>query len=375
MRYQWDLYELRNKLQILAADYQIAENDQKKKEVLNFISMYEELLQSVIRKKNEKKDLLDDSIEYQDFHDFTHEQISSYKANDPTTLNLILQSYLPFKENYRTNCPLPDINISITNDEVITVAKDFFQKYVPTPIKKKLDSIFTEPNLLQISYSTMEETAAGLTVLDSYFQKKYIFVARKNRLLDLTILPHECFHYLIIDFGDDRAEDYNTYYLREVEGSFADILFGDYFYQQGLEFHNYFNQYLLQHFEMQISDLVISNAFIDFLTDKGRFRMNKFNKTLEVYDIVPFQDREEIMNYMTTPMDINMKYALGYLVAIDLFYIYQKDPEFSFYLLKNIHYMKEENDIIGILRRNHITFMDDGYENLKKYVKKIERQN
>lgn len=375
MRYQWNLQEIRDKLQILAADYQIAENKVKKEEILKFISMYEEILQLAVKKKNTKNALLDDSLEYYNFQDFITEQISSYQANDSSVLYLVLQSYLPFKEYYKETCSLPNIPVPITNKEIVNIIIDFFNKYIPDSITKKINSIIQDPNILHISYSTADATAAGFTMIDSYFQKKYVYVSRKNNLLDIGILPHEAFHYLITNFDDDRAEDYNTYYLREVEGRFADILFGDYFYNHAIEFRNYFNQFQLQIYENEICDLVIANAFMDSLTKKGHFRINKFNKALDVYEIMPFKSESEIMNYMTMPMDISLKYALSFLVAVDLFYIYQKDPEFSFYLLKNIHFMKEENDVIGLLRRNHITFMDDGYENLKKYVKKIERQN
>lgn len=103
--------------------------------------------------------------------------------------------------------------------------------------------------------------------------------------------------------------------------------------------------------------------------------MHKFNKSLEYWGLVPFVDKEEILDYLVDPLDINIKYILGYLIGIDLYYIYEKDPEFAFYLLKNTRYMKCEDDVIGLLRRNHITFMDDEFENLKKYIKKIERQS
>ena len=103
--------------------------------------------------------------------------------------------------------------------------------------------------------------------------------------------------------------------------------------------------------------------------------MNKLNKQLNYFQIDTINEEADIIDYLTTPLDVNIKYALSYLVAIDLYYIYLKDPEFAFYLLKNIRFIKQENDLFSLFRRNHITFMDDNYLNFKKYVKKIERQN
>lgn len=373
MRYQWDLSELNMKLEILKQCYQEEENEKLKEVIASFMSSYQEMLSLAVKKKNEKHSLLDDSIEFHNFHEFLMEYIQAYQDNDSTILNAILQSYLPFKKEYQSNTPLKEVKICSTNEEVIYITRDFIKKYIPTSFHQSFDFLFhssQKENRLQLSYSPGIATYGGITYIDPFFKEKYIYVARKNNLLDLGITPHEALHYLITDFDDYKTENYNTYYLLEVEGSFANILFGDYFYNHSIEFKNYFNLYQLQTYESQICDLVIGNALLDSLTEKGRFRMNKFNKQLEVYDIIPFINKKEVMEYMTIPMDINMKYSLGFLTAIDLFYIYQKDPEFSFYLLKNIHFIKEENDVIGLLRRNHITFMDDGYENLKKHVKK-----
>lgn len=380
MRYQWDLQDIKNKLKILTEQYRLERNQAKKDELLEFISFYQDILSLSIKKKDEKNNLLDVSIEYTNFNDFIQSQILDYKSNSIDCLNLVLQSYLPFRKLYQTSFSLRDIPIVASNDKVVEITRDFMRKYIPKPLLKNWDFLFplencTTSNVLQICYSRVQSSYGGITMIDPRFKQKYIYIARKNNLLDLGILPHESLHYLILDVDDCTIENYNTWYLQEVEGSFADILFGDYFYHNSIEFRNYFNQYRLQMHDSEISDLVINNAFIDSLTEKGRFRMNKLNKALEIYEIMPFQSKEELMDYMTVPMDINMKYSLGFLVAIDLFYIYQKDPEFSFYLLKNIRFLKEENNIAKLLRQNHITFMDDGYENLKKYVKKIERQN
>lgn len=65
-------------------------------------------------------------------------------------------------------------------------------------------------------------------------------------------------------------------------------------------------------------------------------------------------------------------YNLSDLIAIDLFYIYKKDPEFALYLLSNIRSYRTDDNILSILRRNNLTFMDDNLSNFKKYIKKYE---
>lgn len=65
-------------------------------------------------------------------------------------------------------------------------------------------------------------------------------------------------------------------------------------------------------------------------------------------------------------------YNLSNLIAIDLFYIYKKDPEFALYLLSNIRSYRTDDNILSILRRNNLTFMDDNLSNFKKYIKKYK---
>jgi len=62
------------------------------------------------------------------------------------------------------------------------------------------------------------------------------------------------------------------------------------------------------------------------------------------------------------------KYTLSYLTSLDLEKIYESDPEYAFYLMKKIRNNKTEN-IFGNLKENGITFMSDGYQNLKRKVK------
>lgn len=195
-----------------------------------------------------------------------------------------------------------------------------------------------------------------------------------NHLMDIIKLPHELFHYVFCDCDVFTSCNYSTYYLSEIEGSFANILFGDYYYKQATVNPNFFNLNFLKLYNDHIEAIVTNNALLDSISN-NKIRMNKLNKYLNYFDLSTFQNPTEIVDYLSTPLEILIKYAFGYLIAIDLYTMYQNDPEFSFYLLKNLKFIKRENDIIHLLRNNHITFMDNGYENLKKYTKKIERQN
>lgn len=373
-KYKWDLYELKNNIEVLQKLYENETNKDNKSVILEYIEMYQYMLMLVSKSKVGNK-ILNDDLEYEDIDSLIDEQIFSYQNNDLNIVNMVLQSYLPFKDVYFTNYSLNNIPLIATNQDLVDVTNDFFKKMLPNSLIKEFQEGIKNNHSIQFSYTKKNDNYSGVTLFDSVLKKKYIYISRTNMLVDLVVLPHEAFHYFLNDYDVYIMTKYNMYYTTEIEGGFANILFGDYFYNYSSENKNYFNQYFLEVFHDGISQLVVKNSFLDAIKDNQKLRMNKFNKTLSIFDLMPFTDTQEILEYFTDPLEINIKYTLGYLAAIDLYYIYQKDPELAFYLLKNIKFIKQEHDVINALRRNHITFMDDGYENLKKYVKKIERQS
>lgn len=372
MKYQWNLYDLINNINILTDYYENTDDIESKQLTMEYIEMYRSMISLIIKKQNGTNNLLNDSIEYNNMDNLIQEQILSYQENDIDTLNTVLQSYLPFREVYAPNYILNEIPIIATNEDLITITKDFYRKMVPNHIYLDFEKALENKNNIHFSYAKTNDNYAGLTVIDPLLRKKYIYISRVNQLLDLVNLPHESFHYLFNDFDAYLSTAYNMYYTTEIEGSFANILFGDYFYQNAVEHKNYFHEYFLEVYHSGISELVVRNTFLKSLRNNKQLNMKKLNKHLEYWGLEPFTCKEELLDFITDPLEINIKYTLGYLVAIDLYYIYLEDPEFAFYLLKNLKFIKCENDIHGLFRRNHITFMDDGYSNFKRYIKKIE---
>jgi len=374
-KYKWDLYRIRNNIEILQNLYNNETDAEKQIIISEFIEMYKNMISLISKNKSSNNELLNDCLSYDSMIDLIEEQINSYQINDINIINMILKSYLPFREVYNGDYILKNPTIISTNEDLVNVANDFFIKMTPNNISKKfIELIENNSNSINFSYTKRNDNYAGITLFDSILNKKYIYISKTNKLIDLVTLPHEAFHYLFNDNNVYLVNDYNTYYTTEIEGGFANILFGDYFYNNSIENKNFFNQYFLEVYHSGISEIVIKNSFLDSIKNNKKIRMNKFNKTLDVFELIPFTDEIELVEYMDNPLEINLKYSLGYLVAIDLYYIYKKDPELAFYLLKNLKFIKQENNITSMLRRNHITFMDDGYENLKKYIKKIERQ-
>lgn len=372
-KYQWNIYELRKNINILTNLYELELDENKKSIILLHINIYKDMINSIFKRNINITNFLEEPNEYDNIEDLINELIDSYLDSDHNIINSILQSYDPLRSLHNPQVE-ETIPISATNDMLISINLDFIETMVPTSIKKDFITTINKAPI-QITYNKNNSSYSGVTIYDEILRNKYIYLERHNDLMDITVLPHESFHYYFNDFNIAEASISNIIHTSEIEGNFANILFGDYFYKKAEEDKNIINMNFLNIYDDCVTELIFNTSLLDSLNKDKKIRMNKLNKQLNYFQIDTINEEADIIDYLTTPLDVNIKYALSYLVAIDLYYIYLKDPEFAFYLLKNIRFIKQENDLFSLFRRNHITFMDDNYLNFKKYVKKIERQN
>ena len=75
-------------------------------------------------------------------------------------------------------------------------------------------------------------------------------------------------------------------------------------------------------------------------------------------------------DYLAESQDYYVKYALSTLCAIDLFYLYDEDRNHTINTIKKIRNTRGIDDIIPLLKENNVSFMDDDYKNLKKFLEK-----
>lgn len=378
MKYKWNVEEIRKnitKLMLMKEQETSLDNIQNINSVLN---IYMEMLSNYDTRIKEQDILYNLNYNIPDLDTALEVLLYYYKKSNSQIINILIESYKPFFEIFYQQ---PDkvglINpvLISTNDELKGITENFFIEMTPPEIAEKAMKFLNKKGSIHINYSKQDSDYDAITILDCILNKKYIYLARKNRLTELRALPHEMFHYLFSDFNDYLSQQSNMYFVNETEGSFANILFGDYFYQTNNQCRNFFNQLNLLVYESGVTDLIVRDAVVTTLRDNNKIRLNKVNKTINNFNLASFSNENEILEYIDSSHESLIKYALSFLIAIDLYYIYLEDKELAFYLLKNIRYIKNEDDIFKVLRNNHITFMDDGYENLKKYTKKIERQN
>ena len=370
MRYNWDLKELEANRIILEKIYKNIDNDTLKEKLSNVINMYVNMIR--IAKKNIKgmqefdrnyKDISVDII--------INDLLTTYNKNTIMYWDVILNSYFPIR-NYEFNGNNVFRKIKTNNQELVDIAIDFFNEMTTPTIANKFQNILNDGNRIQINYEKGSSNYGGLTLFENLLKNKYIYIRRENELLDLVLLPHEAFHYMFMGENNDIVGNYNTMYLNEVEGMFANILFTDYADKITENGSKYFKDYFNNTYKLFVYDAVIRYAIIQSITNKRKIKFNKLNQFLETICPNPehFEKEEQFIKYLDTPQDFTMTYTLSYLTAIDLYYKYLNDRDEAFYFLECIRNYKKTNQVFNLLNNNGITFMNDNYENLKRYIKK-----
>jgi hypothetical protein len=106
--------------------------------------------------------------------------------------------------------------------------------------------------------------------------------------------------------------------------------------------------------------------------DGNSFSITKINNKLEEdgYRYTVFDSDNIRFNFLSFTRDLN--YSFSYLVALDLFYDYKNGSCNSLWKLRKI--AKLNNNVLGAFNSLGITFIKDGYKNLKDYQKMITRE-
>lgn len=362
MRYNWDVNEIRNNINTLKRMIGKTPSDEL---ILDHISQYYAMLDCVVKHWHEELDTKEMSIQ---------ELIKIFLANitkkDCALVDLLIDTW-PIIQNY--SCSNLVDTVVCNNELLIQNTENFLRAYTNHHVYEKYAKLKKEnPNYLHITKLTKGMgSIRGITFIDGCLNKKKIILFRDNTFMDLVSLPHELFHAIFNDYDCYQTLGYQSSYTNEIEGSLANLLAADYYRKDLPDISKQTDEQFLFEYQNNIRQLIISFSYLTACNNCYSLRKNKFAKLLNMYGIEIPSDGE-IRDTLSQQCDSIINYSLSYLASIDLLAIYNADPEFALYLLGNICFIKKDDNVLNILRRNHITFMDDGFDNFKKYVKRIE---
>lgn len=369
-KYHWNIQEIRKNIKELEHLSKIETDIEKRRIILETLKLYDSMLQGITRnkEKNSNQHMKDNNTS--DMIQALEEYRMYLDVSDEKYVNLFLNTY-PFLENFHLESAF-DYIIPFNNEVLLEINDDFLRTYLPDCLLHKY-----EQERVDVHIQSMMGNNRGCTFIDPILQKKYILFNRQNDIMDLGVMPHESFHSIFNNFDSYRIGYNELRYTQEIEGSFANFLFADYYKKENQELALEYEKTLLtDYYYRTLSFLILAN-YLQSIKKNGNIRGHKFQKFLNCYKLDKMLDTNAILSIIDGYEDATdaITYNYSFLASLDLYEIWKQDPEFSFYLLQNIRYMRTDDDVFNLLRRNHITFMDDGFQNLQKYIKNLSKQD
>ena len=241
-------------------------------------------------------------------------------------------------DSYRYKADISkDAALALTHDFYMTTPPDIFETFLEIFKKRKTHFKFNN-SLLSHFYS-------GHTYVSPTTDDCFIEVQRKGTISDAVIATHEYGHGIdyFINPYEEKPECYNVY--SEVSSIFFELIAMDYWEQ--------FNE-----FKQDIENE--RKLFYASLIDDAGILRDKFYITTELqdlmntsyYDNLKFREfytllrkqleftRQEMKICLKNPANSLMPYTLSSLIALELYHIYQTDPDFAFYLYRKFNHLK-----------------------------------
>ena len=384
-RYNWNFNELREIYNEISKKYEKENNKEEKEALLETLNGYKRMLH-INRKEIPKIE----SISVEDipifYDDFIKKVASFYEDNKPEYIDLLTGTYPLIKKAYNEEM---DVNykIAFNNDSLIEIVLDFFSKMTPKEFYQKVKNLLEKnKDFLNITYSKNYNYKDNSTLFSKEYKKKFVLVTRHNDLLDFMGLPHEITHYLLNNYNYSDYLKTDSKFLTEIEGCLINLLISEYYknnsktlftdsYDKNNKVYDdslFFKHKILGDIKEHIEHFIIKNEFLLSLDDDMKLIPERFCKRVKKFNLVdPSYDYLETLSYLASNETEELTYGFSYIAALDIYTECLDDPEKAFYDLRNIKKRKRIKNLIPYLRENNITFMDDNYKSLKKYIKNM----
>ena len=365
-KYKWDILELRDNCEKLKEMLRYEKSEIKQENINDFISLYN-TMQLITYNRCSQNNVFDYDLDGNNYDYLINDLFSYYDTKEKQEIMaLLINAYDILKSSDKTR-NLYNPVISINNDELLGISSRFYREELPSQVYKDYLDIFNGDSL-NIGYSKNPNDFGGVNLFDPFLRKKYINVTRSNRLVDLVLIPHEAMHYLVNDYSAGISTGCNSDFLDEIEGSFINLLFSKWY--SNITHHNedFFKNYFIYYLDYQIGIILFRTILLNAINDDKSINYEGLNKLLEGNGIEKIKEDENIVDYLTESQDYYIKYALSTLCAVDLFYLYDEDRNHTIDSIKKIRNTRGIDDIIPLLKENNVTFMNDDYKNLKKFI-------
>lgn len=255
-----------------------------------------------------------------------------------------------YKTNYK--------KISLSERNTVRLSEEFFHECGPffsVPFKDFKSE--AENHLKFISPSRQSEGEIAFVPSSGDY---FIFVPRYNNISRVSILIHEIEHYIDIC---NRYEFHKQHLIRESSSIFMELIGCDWLAKK----LNLSKDGIKRKFQIH-SNVKNDSYDIFFKTQalhiiKNNFHLND-DDLLNKLDECGFNEYN-LAIFARDPLERDYYYQISYLIAIELYNLYQNDKEKALYILKQIIIYGTDENIFDLLNRFNIV--------LNKNVHNIER--
>ncbi len=317
VKYKWDDKVIDKRLKALMLKYGQAKTEEEDTAILCEIDALENILDFInpqellfpAKNKDKKSTLLKVIDEKYNYYKFFYHKIYFLKKDIKKFLKLARENKYDFAD-------LPIIKFS--NSDLVTFVHDFYQDLSPYFYKKFMKEFKNHNTNLYFD----EDYYGGHVHYLPYSKEDFIIVGKTHTIFDYMTIAHE--------YGHATSAKINPHYryqgdglFKEFDTIFIEMLANDYYRKITKDDTNFLLYRAMRHNDYILSSKSVCDVFKLIKLKESLVDNHKLKKFYRHSNLPELEFDEEL-------------YALGYILAIELYHLYQKDKEQALNVLKNI---------------------------------------
>lgn len=369
-KYEWDISKLIEKRNELERMYN-ANKDELTKEQLE---VYRDLVRNYDIRIDGTEISFDHDEDDEEFYPMDFFRNVIIPSVSVTQLDVVTGA-AKIAKNYVVDLePLILDQAKLNDEELVEITASLFSQIPNIRLYKDFLRIVNsdEHCLLIKYYSNLPTEDYGLAFVDPIKHKSFGLVARQNSMSDVITLAHEASHMIL-------RKDESPFFWKtpkrmygEVEGYFINLLFNDLLNQNGYQVGEGFNIKDVNLVLTHIQDVFAAMKVIEYSPD-NKTNFTRLITELKKHGIETPISKENVRFLLYPEFREDLDSSSSYLVALDLYKQYQKDPERTIDSLYSIPLLGGEH-VYQELEKIGVTFFEDGYQNLDNQCKKLLKE-
>ncbi len=290
------------------------------------------------------------------------------RIQDDASLVPLFKPFYPLvRKLVHTTHPIDEFNLNrkyqeckISNDDALRIVGNFFKKQGDFFYKQFLE--FMEESEGHLQYVLPNDCMDGEILYLHSVGEAFVSIASYPNICKVSITSHELTH---VTDAFNNPEFHENLLIREISSVFMEMIATDYLNNVlALKRDNILRRANL-HIAIKERAMDI-RAKTELLTLYRMYQNNDDNTLFEILKKKGF-DKEDIEYYESDSLIEDYYYILAQLVAIELYYIYQKDKNKALGILQNIILNATDSNILNLLGQDKIILA----KNLDRYESEL----